>query len=136
MKNCTNCEGKGVYTFLSGEERECIYCQGRGTFPELDIAMIRGLVIANQGKNKGKLRSSLVSPLRKEGVVKSRAYYVWRMARFHGGADMTMPITAEMLAKGDPYIEDLEKLADEVAKENFGTHMAGAFRWGRAFGMI
>ena len=98
--------------------------------------MIRGLIMANQGKNKGKIRASMVSPLRKEGVVKNRAYYVWRMARFHGGVDVTMPMAASFCVYGDPYVEELEAIADEVARENFGSNMEAAKRWGRALGML
>lgn len=135
MRNCTRCNGSGQREYLN-KITECSFCDGKGSFPEVDERLIRGLIIANQGKNKGKLRASMVSPLSKEGVVKARAYYVWRIARFHGGVDMTMPITAEMLVYGDPYREDLEKLAGIVAMENYGTDLAAARRWGRAFGMI
>lgn len=135
MRNCTRCNGSGKREFLN-KITECNSCEGKGTFAEVDESFIRGLIVANQGKNKGKLRASMVSPLSNEGVMKARAYYVWRIARFHGGVDVTMPMMAEMLVHGDPYKEDLEKLACQVAIENYGTDLAAARRWGRAFGLI
>jgi len=135
MRNCTRCNGNGKCDFF-GKIKDCNACGGTGTFPDLDEGIIRGLIMATQGKNKGKLRASMVSPLRNDGVTKARAYYVWRLARFHGGVDVTMPMAAGWCIMGDPYHQELEALSDKVAKENFGTNMAAALRWGRAFGMI
>lgn len=61
-----------------------------------------------------------------------RAYYVWRLARFHGGEDMTMPMTATLMSRNDPYLEDLNTMADEMAKKYFGSDMKAARRWGQA----
>ena len=58
------------------------------------------------------------------------AYYVWRMARFHGGVDVTMPIMASLFAPKDKVLlATLDTLADVIAKESFGTNMAAARRW-------
>lgn len=138
MRSCTRCEGKGqreVY-FKPGVMEECSCCKGAGTFGEVDESAITGLILATQGKNKGKLRSSMVSPLRKDGVLKNRAYYVWRMARFHGGVDTTMPVMAGFCVAGDPYVKELDILSDKVAKDSFGSDLRGAMRWGRALGMM
>ena len=134
MRNCNRCLGVGTRDTF-GKTETCNSCEGKGNFPEIDEAMIRGLIIANQGKNKGRIRASMVSPLRKDGMVKNRAYYVWRMARFHGGVDVTMPIAASFCVMGDPYQDELDVIADKVARENFGSDLAGAKRWGRALGM-
>jgi len=66
----------------------------------------------------------------------SRAYYVWRMARFHGGADVTMPVVASVLRGNDPFVKELDALAELVAKKVFGTDMAAALRWGSALGFL
>lgn len=73
------------------------------------------------------------------GRLACQAYYVWRMARFHGGADITMPPIMAMLfvdsrhySQGD--ISELDRFADTLAEETFGTSMAVALRWGRALG--
>jgi len=52
------------------------------------------------------------------------------------GADMTMPITADMAVRGDPFKAELDAIADKVACAAFGSKYRAAARWGRAFGMI
>jgi len=145
-RSCTQCKGEKVnhskgFTSLDGvvypdETRPCYCCEGRGTFPEVDAPAILAGLIASKGKNKGKLRASLVSPLRSEGITAARTYYVWRLARFHGGKDCTLPITADMVVRGDPFKKELDLIADQVAKAAFGTDLAGTARWAKAFGMI
>lgn len=65
----------------------------------------------------------------------SRAYYVWRMARFHGGVDCKMPVAAFTLCKDDPALEELEAMAVELAEKNFGTSNGAALVW-HALGAI
>jgi hypothetical protein len=66
-------------------------------------------------------------------ILGRRAAYVWRWARFHGGADVTMPCTVDNA--GDPWGKDLDVIADRVARHVFGTDMAAAHRWGTALGL-
>ncbi len=145
MKNCTRCEGKGTVTFKGftygetvypDEAKTCSACQGRKTFPEVDVKDILSRIIAKQGKNKDKLRAAYVSPLRSEGVEANRAYFVWRLARFHGGKDMTMPVVADMIIGGDPFKDKLDEIASALAKHFFGTDLAAALVWGRHFGLV
>jgi hypothetical protein len=146
MNECTRCKGEKAthspgFTSLEGvvyppESRPCYCCDGRGDFPEVDTPAILAGLIASKGKNKGKIRASMVSPLRSEGITAARTYYVWRLARFHGGKDCTLPMTADMVVRGDPFKKELDTLSEQVAKASFGTDMAAAVRWGRAFGMI
>jgi hypothetical protein len=135
MRNCKRCEGVGSADFL-GKAETCRYCNGTGVFAEVNASEIFSLVISSKGKNKGKLKSSMTSPFRSDGLLKNRAYYVWRMARFHGGVDTTMPVMAGMCVRNDPYTEELDLLADKLAVESFGNNMAAAYRWGRAFGIL
>jgi hypothetical protein len=58
------------------------------------------------------------------------------MARFHGGADMTMPVCASMDVYGDPYRAELDAIADRVAKEIFGSDLRAARRWDSALGLL
>ena len=116
---CNRCEGSG--SSRSGSGRPCPYCEGTGTFTNPDI---EGIVKSIKGR-KG-LRSK-----RPDGA---RAYYVWRMARFKGGADLTMPITASFEVAGDPYTPLLDVVADKVAERVYGTDRAGATRWAAALG--
>ena len=87
----------------------------------------RAIVAAIRGRGGG-LRSK-----RPDDPV---CYYVWRMARFHGGADVTMPVSAVMEIAKHPWIRELDALADRVARRVYGTDLAAAHRWGRALGHI
>lgn len=143
--NCTKCEGKGSVhsnfanydaasgTFSPGEKR-CVYCDGIGTFPHVDIEPIRAAIFSTRGAKR--LRKSMTSPPSRKDTLAARAYYVWRLARFHGGADVTMPVVAMMLVEGDPFQRELDALADTVAREEFGSDLRGAARWCSAMGMI
>lgn len=123
VRNCTRCKGTKVRSYDA--TRACLQCSGRGTFNAPNLSEIR-MALAGRG---GKLRST--KP--KDNL---RAGYVWRMARFHGGKDVTMPVCFMMDVEGDPYIRELDILSDEIARESFGSHFAGALRWGRALGMV
>ncbi len=143
MKDCTVCKGEGK-NFRKGFEFEgkvypdkwepCVSCKGTGKFSEVNEAKILERIMATKGKNKGKLRASMTSNF--SDKEEARAYYVWRLARFHGGKDVTMPMMADLGVRGDPFKSDLDKLADQVAKDSFGTDLAAAARWGRAFGLV
>ena len=130
-RHCERCKGSGIREpMFAGDTRsKCRPCDGAGTFQAPNEAEIRAAIIATRGKNKGKLRSSYSSFKNPP-----RAYYVWRLARFHGGADVTMPVMADVLNGGDPFKAELDTLADTIARESFGTDLAAAFRWGRALG--
>jgi hypothetical protein len=73
--------------------------------------------------------------LRSKAPTERRAYYVWRMARFHGGADMCMPMMAQIRCSGDPYLPELDSLADAVAKVAYGSNMRAAQRWAPLLGL-
>lgn len=119
--NCTKCDGSGQAR--SASTRPCPFCDGRGFFHTPDVTFLLQLIKGRKG-----LRSK-----RPEGC--NRAYYVWRMARFHGGADVTMPMTASLAVAGDPYVPLLDVVADKVAEHVYGTSRAGATRWANALGM-
>lgn len=130
-RNCKRCGGTGKVEDLLDKmnPRPCMCCGGLGVFDAPDENRIRLAITASSGKNKGKLRGSRPN----EG---GRAYYVWRMARFHGGVDVTMPFNASLEIRGDAFEKELGSLSERIAKESFGTDMAAAYRWGRAFGMV
>ena len=143
---CRTCKGDKVtrlegFTALDGtvyaaSERKCYACNGEGIFPKVDVDGIRQLLLASKGKNKGKLRAAMTSPVYTQPINEKRAYYVWRLARFHGGKDPRMPMMADLTSRGDPFKKDLDLMADAMAKESFGTDMAAAIRWGRALGAL
>lgn len=136
MRNCKRCHGVGKYSYPNEQLQDCLYCNATGIFEPVDESQILALIIATRGKNKDKLRGSMTSPIRSDGVLKNRAYYVWRMARFHGGVDITMPVMASTCINNDPYRDELDLLADKVAVLSFGSNMRASYRWGRALGMI
>ncbi len=134
-RTCTDCAGLGVkisagFTSLEGRvypERRypCRTCDKTGSvFAPNEAAILRAVA----GRKPGTLRSA-----RPED---RRAYYVWRLARFHGGADVTLPMTAMMDCGKDAFLPELDRIADKVARAVFRTDLAGAHRWGRALGRL
>lgn len=134
---CGRCKGEKTISDILDEtkRRSCTACVGRGEFDPINLEDLLLRIVASKGKNKGKLRASMTSPLTSDGVNAARAYYVWRLARYHGGVDMTMPIMADLVVRGDPFKDKLNTIADAVAKRAFGTDMAAAVTWGRALGL-
>lgn len=128
MKPCMRCKGSGKSSF---KDNPCPFCNGRGDFPEVKINEIVGTVY-NLGHRRahGKLKVAFPATLRRNlGLIGQRSYYVWRLARFHGGVDVRMPITAEILCDGDPYREELHSIAENIAKLEFGTDMGAVEAW-------
>lgn len=132
-RECKRCKGAGQsfskgFTTNEGKVyedtwRKCYACDGRGHFDKPNYLAIWAAIKGRKG-------------LRSARPKEDRPYYVWRLARFHGGADVTMPVGASLAAQGDPYREELERMADLVAKHVFGTDLAAAHRWGRALGYL
>jgi len=117
----------------------CQACKGRGTWDAPDVDAILATISAGQKSKTGRkptFRKSWPSTTDRSTVEGSRAYFVWRLARFHGGADVTLPMTAETLSSADPYRAYLDRIAENVAAHVFGTDRAGAYRWGQALGAI
>ena len=121
-RDCPRCEGKGTHTDTWGskETRECYNCNGKCLFYPPDFKLIMDQIKGRKG-----LRTS-----RPDRELGGRPYYVWRMARFHGGIDVTMPVMAGLELGSDPFTPELDLFADEVAHICFGTNMAAACRWG------
>lgn len=132
---CTKCKGDG-YLFSEGFQytredgtlrvyeskwKPCMYCDGAGWFHAPDLA---SLVKAVNGRKPRTLRSKRPDD--------TRAYFVWRMARFHGGKDVCLPMAAGMDIAGDPYENVLDQLATIIAKAYFGSGNVGAARWQQA----
>lgn len=131
-RKCDKCDLTGLADSLSGKLETCFECEGRGYFAPLDEEQIRADV---KGRTSP-LRSSAPHKARKMTVRERRAYYVWRMARFHGGADPTVPVVATWFCGDDAFGIELDTLAETLAREAFGTDMGAAYRWGRAMGML
>ena len=118
MKVCTRC--KGAKAEVGGV---CVFCEGQREFHEPQRTEIFGAIVGPQGLRKAKPT--------KGG---HRAYYVWRLARFHGGVDVTIPMVAMIRIEGDPYIRELDELAEETARRWCGSDLVAASRWGALLG--
>jgi hypothetical protein len=124
--SCRRCQGSGILKGITDStigvnipDKTCFYCSGTGTFNAPDLQEIMTLIKGRKG-----LRSR-----RPENV---RAYYVWRLARFHGGVDVTLPVMAEMDIAGDPYRNLLDTWAQQVAHHVYGSGTRGIDRWHQA----
>lgn len=120
---CAKCEGAGSLE-IAGERYGC-GCHGR-MFQAPDVDAIVAAIVSTRGPSKGKLRTS--APDKSN----ARAYYVWRMARFHGGKDVTLPFTAGIINRCDPFMAELDAIVDAVAQRAFGSADKAAEAWGRA----
>ena len=126
---CSTCKGSGrIASYLDSSERPCSSCGGSGLFeaPDAD-ALIQAVTC--KGKGGRRFRRSWPRAPYCGALPEKRAYYVWRLTRFHGGADVTLPMTAEMLLRGDPYVAFLDLLARKLASVVFGSGDAGGARW-------
>lgn len=118
---CPNCRGKIQYQIFSGGRTiTCDVCQD-GTVT-IEKQKIINLCLASRGKNKGLLKTS--KPKKGKSSYIFGASYVWRMARFHSGQDMTMPMTATFddgIYRIDENVRKilniLDKIADEIAEK-------------------
>ena len=146
VRPCSRCKGEGTIFrrgFSYGDKtypdttEACSACKGAKVFhgPDVDL-IVEAITTTRGGNGKKRFRSAWNNKDRNRysDVNAGRAYYVWRLARFHGGADVTMPMTADMVTRGDPFKAELDVIADHVAKVFFGTNMAGAARWAPLLG--
>jgi len=149
IRSCSDCKGAGkhhhdAWTSVTGTsypayDSECTVCGGTGTMAAPDFDALFLAVTTDRGvkvKGKRKFRKSPPQLWAKstQGVENRRAYYVWRLARFHGGADVTLPMTADLFCGRDAYRKELDAYAELLARAAFGTDMAAAHRWSRAMG--
>jgi len=134
---CSACKGDGYIfhcgfhvteSILDGKPKDfpsrwsvCIRCNGLGWFHAPDL---KSLVQLINGRKPRTLRSKRPDS--------ARAYYLWRLARFHGGKDVCLPMGAEMEISGDPYRDTLDAAAKLVAAAYFGSGNVGAARWQQA----
>lgn len=144
---CLRCKGEGKVfregftydgTTYPDKWEVCNGCKGEKVFNAPDMKEIVQAITTSRGATEGKrrFRASFPSKGGWKDTATARAYYVWRLVRFHGGKDTTMPMTADLILRSDPYKKELDSFADAVAKTVFGTDMAAAMRWGKAFGII
>jgi len=126
--DCLRCNGSKTTVFeewtsqegkhYPRREKPCLWCDGVGHYLKPDL---ESLVKAIKGRKPGTLRSKRPDD--------TRAYFIWRMARFHTGADVTMPMTAQMDICSDPYKDLLDAWAELISEKLTGHTSAGRARW-------
>jgi hypothetical protein len=134
---CPKCEGNRSCVGFGMHVVPCTACAGEGFFEDVYTTAcqlyIHEAIISSRGVAAGKLKSRLSSGTRDRHIMvrqrHNRAYYVWRMARFYGGVDMSMPMTASMNCHHDPLIYELDAMANALAQKAFGSNMHAAQRW-------
>lgn len=126
---CPTCEGTGRRVDRHGQFlAPCSRCTGHGTLT-IDPDAIRDACLNSR---TGKFRAS--SPKRPDQGGVYGATFVWRMVRFHTGADMRQPLFI-MWDYPRATHDLLHAIADWVAWEVAGERsLTGALRWGRALG--
>ena len=109
---CKTCNGSGEVEHWrhDGTMKPCSDCNGRGHFYATKLVEI---LTAIQGRKRvySPLHKQEVNALRSKRPDDARANYVWRMARFHAGIDMSIPMMAAMDVSGDPYVKMLDHIA-------------------------
>ena len=134
MRPCKACNGTKVYDSFFKGQISCPYCEGQGSWPEPNWKqIIQDITVPRKGEMAFRKSAPMLD---RDTIRGSRAYYVWRLTRFHGGADVTIPVMAEMYSHYDPYQKELNDFAELIAEQVFGTSMAAAYRWGTALGLI
>jgi hypothetical protein len=140
---CTLCKGTGITkyeTMPEIPERPCYACEGTKEFSEPSLPEIYPFIRnAKSGKlystsmhtKAGRERSKHIDP-----ITRRRAQYIWRMARWHAGADSSGfnlggAVMADMEIHGDPWRLELDKMADQVADDCYGkgANLRAARRW-------
>src|SRR5579863_7791712 len=99
IRNCRRCQGEGTifypgFTSLEGmvypdQTKPCYACQGQKVFTAPNEEKIIETITTARGATPGKRRLRIAWPGSKHysDHEVARAYYVWRLARFHGGVD-------------------------------------------------
>jgi len=121
--NCTRCDGVGEVDHWrrDGTKVSCTCCGGRGIFERPDLVE---LCRAIKGRKPCTVRSK-----RPE---EPRAWFLWRMVRFHTGKDVTLPMTASIAIEGDPFKPTLDVAARMIAAKFTGQESIGSARWRHA----
>ena len=132
MRNCTRCNGegttirKGFYEgkHVKGGKYVCRSCKGARQFAPPHEEIIREIIVSCLTR---KLRSVFPSGdyNRFTDINAARAYYVWRLARWNGGVDKSIPAFADIALQGEPFRYELNAIGEKLAREFFGTDLEG-----------
>ena len=117
IANCTRCNGAGQIEHWrhDGTMVTCHCCNGRGTFESPDLKQLCADIKRLQAKH-----------CPQQAAEDPRAYFLWRMIRFHTGKDVTLPMTASMAVDHDPFKPTLEAAAVIIARHFTGRDSIGS----------
>jgi len=128
---CNSCKGSKK---SSWDDKPCFACQGKGEFTPPDFKAILAAITKTTKTGRAFRQSKPKFENEYRNRDEGRAYFVWRWTRFHGGADVTMPVCACSAVHGDPFFDEMEAFASILAKKVYGTDKAAAYRWMNALG--
>lgn len=132
IRTCKHCGGSGYFS-----PGTCTTCHGEGRLVEPNEERLLLLVLKSDDSiRRTRPRQAETGDSSSYKVACSRAYAIWRLARFNGGKDTRMPVLAELELHGDPYSDEIHEIADRVARKQFGTDMAAALKWSKALGYM
>src|SRR5574343_992450 len=144
-RDCKRCKGTAVADSWIWDDATqtgkfgpapCKECDATGKFAKPDFnSIFETITKGTKGTEKRTFRASKPKFQNEfKNKAEGRAYYVWRLARFHGGKDVTMPVVASVCVSYDPYEKELDAFASLIAKKGFGPDLAAAYRWTNALG--
>lgn len=129
-KACPSCEGTGKRErFGTGQIIDCYECNGAGKFMAPNWSEIIGILFRTMKDGKKRWKAKAPNWRKMPDPLGPRCYFVWRMARFDGGKDVTLPVGASMTLGRDPYRDELEAFASMIAAAVFGSNKRGHARW-------
>ncbi len=130
---CPDCNGAGKSTYRLVDA--CLACHGEKVFRFPDLDALFAAVTTTRGKVR-RFRASKPDVNEYRSIHEARVYFVWRLTRFHGGADVCIPVMATTTTvTRDPYRKVYDVLVDVLARAVFGTDRAGAARWAPLLGL-
>lgn len=117
--------------------KPCDYCADTHEVTVDSVAIAKAMIVKGAFRRS---RPKAVGYDPKPGKAVFGAGYVWRMIRFHNGADMCMPVMAPDYVGGSEnkeLIDHLDKVVDAIGDALFGKvqMMRAAAGWGRALGL-
>lgn len=132
---CPDCKGHGEKRDILGRWSDCRTCEGSAR-----VSVDTDQILLAITTRKNTLYRSLPASARDT----YGAEYVWRMARFHGGIDTSMPVMCFysvgchgiLRDEAKAVLEILDRVSEAVARTYLGTDTAAVEQWGRALGLI
>lgn len=111
----------------------CRGCDGHRQWLVPDYAEIVRGCLASRGVKQGEWRKNTWReyhiPDWHVRVTDKRIRYVWRLGRWHGGVDTSLPYLEMTILEGDPWLPELDAVAEIAAHAHLGTSLEGLRVW-------